>query len=246
MTSSAMAGDGTPGGAHTDTSAATRTQEPEDTSSAPEVKDAPPISKWPWWVSAAAAAVVLIALGVAIYHGWNYVVSHNETEEGEDYEQLLNLIDRVQNVALFVLGAILGVTVSGSAAAGAATTAKQNKDEALRQHETAKKNEQAANQNKAVARTAGQDAVRVANALDAVISETQQGPRLSMPRVAFPVIHLTPEATARFDDLREDDQPLAEGRAVVVPEESFLEAPSESRISEARELVREVRQRWEA
>jgi hypothetical protein len=127
------------------------TQEPEEVEDKPDVDDAPAISKWPWQASAVAVLIVLVAMGVVIGLGWDFVISNDETGEQADYEQLLSLIDRVETVALLVLGAILGVSTTGAAARGAAAAAKKNKTEAQKQHKKAKENAEAAKKNANVA-----------------------------------------------------------------------------------------------
>jgi hypothetical protein len=225
----------------------TQVKEPTPVEEKPDVEDAPAIAKWPWWVSALTALVVLVGLGVVIVFGWDYIISHDETQEDEDYEQLLGLIDRVQTVALFVLGAILGVTVTGAAARGAASAAKKNKIEAESQHGKAKQNQRAAEANKSVAEAAKRDALSAADKLEELLgqykSDTALGDLLGK---LDPVLKLTldPRDSSPISQLVTAG-PYAEGdEVVVVKPDLVVNRSSEATVTECEEVLADVRERW--
>jgi gas vesicle protein len=129
----------------------TQIESPQQASERADTTDPPLAARWPWWVSAVLAIVSLAVLIYFVYRGWSYVVHHGEAAEKEDYEQLLGLIDRIQTVAMFILGAILGVSVAGAGAASAVAAATKNKAEADKQTHVARHNQHAAEVNQQVA-----------------------------------------------------------------------------------------------
>jgi hypothetical protein len=138
----------------TDTPPGTDVDQPQSPIPASDQADtaSPPLAaRWPWWVSAVLAVVALAILVYFVYRGWSYVVHHDEDAESNDYEQLLSLIDRVQTVAMFVLGAILGVSIAGAGAATAVAAATKNKVEAEKQNEVARHNQEVAETNRQLA-----------------------------------------------------------------------------------------------
>ncbi len=135
-------------------------QEPEPVPETVDTVDPPLASKWPWGVSAFLAVLALALLIWFLWKGWSFILEHDERTEKADYEQLLGLLDRVQTVALFVLGAILGVSVAGSGAAAAGAAALKNKQEAQQQHELARKNQAVAVRNRNTTRLMVTDMAR--------------------------------------------------------------------------------------
>lgn len=119
----------------------------------PEV-EAPsaPWSKLPGWAIGAVTFLALAGFAWAISNGWDYIVSKDETAEKEDWEQLLGLIDRVDTLVLFVLGAVFGVAVQAGQTVNAKRVADKNKREATKQHSKAERNERAARKNQRAAR----------------------------------------------------------------------------------------------
>ncbi|MBA2561176.1 MAG: hypothetical protein H0V07_15070 [Propionibacteriales bacterium] len=103
------------------------------------------------------AAVVVIVIATlagfasTIGFGWFYIVNHGETSEGEDWTQISALIDKVDNLVLFLLGAIFGVAVQQRQTAAARAAAKKNQTEARKHHKTAVTNQQKAATNKKAA-----------------------------------------------------------------------------------------------
>lgn len=132
-------------------------QDPKPVSESPDTATPPLAAKWPWWVSAGLALVAILGFIVVIIYGWGFVVRSNETVEREDFEQLLGLMDRVQTVVMFLLGAVFGVSVAAGGVAAASSAAQKNKSEAEKQNADAKENHQAATLNKKIVEKARGD-----------------------------------------------------------------------------------------
>lgn len=132
----------------------THPQQPTDV---PAVQEAavPPVGRWPWGVTAVVALVALVGFGVAVWLGWRYVVTHDETAEQADWDQLLGLIDRVDSLSTLILGALLGAAVGAAKQATdttkAAAAAAENLVAAHEQHQAAERNHQVATANSALA-----------------------------------------------------------------------------------------------
>ncbi|MBG6096929.1 hypothetical protein [Nocardioides luteus] len=223
--------------------APTELQEPEPVEESPDVQNPPAVGKWPWQVSAAIAAVALIAVLLVLALGWAYIVQHNEAQERADWEQLLGIIDRVQNIALFVLGALLGVSVTGAAAKSAANAADQNKKEAEKQHVAAMQNMQAAENNMKVAELAAQDARAAVTQLAAQIDQVKAGSgRDVLDRIGEDIQVLDLSESGVLDALSELGR-NGGGRYVVLPQSS-LDAVRAPDTSEAEKLVADLQERW--
>lgn len=222
----------------------TQVQEPEPVAESPEVQSPPAVGKWPWQVSAAIAAVALIAVLLVLGLGWAYIVQHDEAQERADWEQLLGIIDRVQNIALFVLGALLGVSVSGAAAKSAATAADQNKKEAEKLHGAAMQNMQAAETNMKVAELAVRDTRAAASELASQIAQVKASADQDvLDRIVgdAQVVDLAP--TDSIDTL--GDLGLNGGGPYVVFPQSSLDAVCGAPdTSDAEKLVAEIQERW--
>lgn len=230
--------------ANGDTGSSTELQKPEPVEESPDVQSPPPVGKWPWQISAAIAAVALIAVLVVLALGWAYIVQHNETDERADWEQLLGIIDRVQNIALFVLGALLGVSVTGAAAKGAATVADQNKKEAEKQHDAAKQNMQAAENNMKVAEVAVRDTRAATAELASQIAQVKasSGPGL-LARIGEDLQLLDLSQTSSADPLSDLGLNGA-NRYVVLPESTLDAMGGAPDTRDAERLVAELRDRW--
>ncbi|MFD7072826.1 hypothetical protein ACFV9G_01340 [Nocardioides sp. NPDC059952] len=223
--------------------APTDLQKPEPVEETPAVQSPPAVGKWPWQVSAAIAAVALIAVLVVLTFGWMYIVQHSEAQEQEDWEQLLGIIDRVQNIALFVLGALLGVSVTGAAAKGAASAADQNKKEAEKQHDAAMQNMQAAENNMKVAELAVRDTRAAASELAVQIDRVKSGSGQDvLDRIGEDIQVLDLSQTDSIDALSELGLNGA-GRYVVLPQSS-LDAVRAPDTREAEKLVADLQDRW--
>lgn len=145
--------------------------EVEDPVPAEEPETVEPSGPWtrmPAWVIAAIALLALAGFGTVIWWGWDFVVSTGERAERQDWEQLSGLIDRVDNLALFVLGAIFGVAVQARQTADAKSAATKNGAAAREQHRKAKHNESAAKKNRRVARGQARLVRRTADVLQEV------------------------------------------------------------------------------
>lgn len=228
----------------------TEIEEPEPVEEDAEVADLPALSKWPWWASAVAAAVVLLALGITLYASWTYIISSDETAEKEDFEQLLGLLDRVETVALFVLGAILGASASVGAASGAASAATKNAKEAKKNHGRAKRNGKSAKQNAQVAGLAKRDALALAEALEGVHnqSRTGSGPiRIVHLRDEYPSMDLDDTTRPALHNLVQGHLDDSLTKAYVVPREHLAGVEAEQnaqQLSDAMDLAAKVRARW--
>ena len=78
----------------------------------PETSDAPgPWSRMQGWAVALPALVAMVGFALVVFFGWRLVIESTEQLEEEDWEHLLGLIDRVDKLALFVLGPVFGVAV---------------------------------------------------------------------------------------------------------------------------------------
>jgi hypothetical protein len=222
----------------------TELKEPEPVAESPDVQNAPAVGKWPWQISAAIAAVALIAVLVVLTFGWMYVVQHNEAQERADWEQLLGIIDRVQNIALFVLGALLGVSVTGAAAKSAATTADINKKEAEKQHDAAKQNMQVAQNNMKVAELAVRDTRAAASELASQIAQLKAASGQDvLDRIGedLQVLDLSQGDPA---DVLSNLGLNGDGRYVVLPQSSLDVVPGEPDTRDAERLVAELQDRW--
>lgn len=228
----------------------TEVEEPEPVDEDADIEEVPALAKWPWWASAIAAAVVLVALGVVFSESWTYIVSSDEEAENEDFEQLLGLLDRVQTVALFVLGAIFGASASVGAASGAASAAKKNAKEARKNHGKAKRNAKSAKKNARVAGLAKGDALALADAMGGVFEQARRGPgpvRMVQLRGEYPVLDLDDTTRPALANIVRG--PLADSvtTAYVIPSED-LEAVDDSdhahHLSEAMELAARIQARY--
>lgn len=119
----------------------------------PEIEAAPGAVAGNLSPKAVASVVIITILGFAatIIAGWSYIVTAAEAAEGEDWTQISALIDKVDNLVLFLLGAIFGVAVQQRQTSAARNVAKNNADEAKRQHEKARTNRDRAAKNKKAA-----------------------------------------------------------------------------------------------
>lgn len=221
----------------------TELQEPEPVEESPDVQSPPAVGKWPWQVSAAIAAVALIAVLLVLALGWAYIVQHDETQERADWEQLLGIIDRVQNIALFVLGALLGVSVTGAAAKSAANAADQNKKEAEKQHGAAVQNMQAAENNMKVAELAAQDARAAVTQLAAQIDQVKAGSGQDVLARIGKDIQVLDLSGGSSPDVLTELGLNGDGQYVVLPQSS-LDAVRAPDTSEAEKLVADLQERW--
>ncbi|SDK54652.1 hypothetical protein SAMN05428985_104446 [Nocardioides sp. YR527] len=223
--------------------APTELQKPEPVEESPAVQSPPALGKWPWQVSAAIAGVALIAVLAVLALGWNYIVQHDEAQEQADWEQLLGIIDRVQNIALFVLGALLGVSVTGAAAKGAANAADQNKKEAEKQHDAAIQNMQAAENNMKVAELAVGDTRAAASELASQIARVKAASGQDiLDRIGEDIQVLDLSRTDSIEALSDLGLNGA-GRYVVLPQSS-LDAVRAPDTREAEKLVADLQDRW--
>lgn len=230
--------------ANGETEAPTELQKPEPVEESPDVQSPPPVGKWPWQISAAIAAVALIAVLLVLALGWAYIVQHNEAQERADWEQLLGIIDRVQNIALFVLGALLGVSVTGAAAKGAATAADQNKKEAEKQHDAAMQNMQAAENNMKVAEVAVRDTRAATSELASQIAQMKASSGQDLlDRIGEDAQVLDLTQTGSVDSLSDLGLNGAV-RYVVLPESSLDAVPGVPDTRDAERLVAELQDRW--
>lgn len=230
--------------ANGDTEAPTVLQEPAPVQESPDVQNPAPVGRWPWQISAAIAAVALIALLVVLAYGWVYIVQHNEAQERADWEQLLGIIDRVQNIALFVLGALLGVSVTGAAAKGAATVADQNKKEAEKQHDAAMQNMRAAANNMKVAEVAVRDTRAAASELASQIAQVKASSAQDLlDRIGENIQVLDLAQTSSADPLSDLGLNGA-SRYVVLPESTLEAVGGAPDTRDAERLVAELQDRW--
>lgn len=222
----------------------TEVTEPEPVEESPDLQSAPAVGKWPWQISAAIAAVALTAVLVVLAFGWVYIVQHNEAQERDDWEQLLGLIDRIQNIALFVLGALLGVSVTGAATKSAAVAADKNKKEAEKLHGVALQNMQAADNNKQVADLAVRDARAAATELASQISQTKKSSGQNLrERIGgeIPLVDLSQETSiGALRELVNNET----GSYVVLPQSRLDDVPGVPDTSDAERMVSELRERW--
>lgn len=227
-----------------ETEAPTELQKPKPVEESPDVQSPPPVGKWPWQISAAIAAVALIAVLLVLALGWAYIVQNNEAQERADWEQLLGIIDRVQNIALFVLGALLGVSVTGAAAKSAATAADRNKTEAEKQHGAAMQNMQAAENNMLVAEVAVRDTRAATSELASQIEKVKAASSKSLLEQIGDDVHVVdlPE-TNSIDALRELGL-NGRGRYVVLPKSRVDAARRAPDTGDAERLVAELQDRW--
>ncbi|NGN91139.1 hypothetical protein G5C66_00085 [Nocardioides sp. KC13] len=226
-----------------ETVVSTELQEPEPVEESPDVQSPPAVGKWPWQVSAAIAAVALVAVLLVLALGWAYIVQHNEAQERADWEQLLGIIDRVQNIALFVLGALLGVSVTGAAAKSAASAADQNKKEAEKQHGAAMQNMQAAENNMKVAELAARDTRAAVTQLAAQIEQVKAGSGQDvLDRIGEGIQVIDLSRADSLDALSELDL-NGDGRYVMFPQSS-LDAVRAPDTSDAEKLVADLQERW--
>lgn len=144
-------GNGPPGDAD-EPEEADEVEEPVDVEDPETAEAGSPWSKVSPWATVVVALLALAGFAASIIKGWDFVVSKDETAEKADWEQLLGLIDRVDTIVLFILGAVFGVAVQARQTAEAKGAAKKNKKEAERQHAKAKRNHGVAQTNRQVAR----------------------------------------------------------------------------------------------
>lgn len=227
-----------------ETEAPTELQKPEPVEESPDVQSPPPVGKWPWQISAAIAAVALIAVLLVLALGWAYIVENNEAQERADWEQLLGIIDRVQNIALFVLGALLGVSVTGAAAKGAATAADKNKKEAEKQHGAAMQNMQAAENNMKVAEVAVRDTRAATSELASQIKKVKAASGKSLLEQLGEDIHVVDLPKTNSIDALKDLGLNGGGRYVVLPKSRVDAARGAPDTGDAERLVAELRDRW--
>ena len=229
----------------------TEVKEPEPVAESPDVQSAPAVGKWPWQISAAIAAVALTAVLVVLAFGWAYIVQHNEAQERADWEQLLGLIDRIQNIALFVLGALLGVSVTGAATKSAAIAADKNKKEAEKLHDAALQNMQVAENNKQVAenkdrvvKIAVRDVRAATSELASQIAQTKassgQNLRERIGGDIEPVDLSQDTSVAALRELVNNGS----GGYVVFPQSRLDDVPGAPDTRNAERLVAELQDRW--
>lgn len=234
-----------------ETETPTEVQEPEPVGESADVQSPPAVGKWPWQISAAIAAVALIAVLLVLALGWAYIVQHDEAQEQADWEQLLGIIDRVQNIALFVLGALLGVSVTGAAAKSAATVADKNKKEAEKQHDAALQNMQAAENNKQVAeekeqvvKIAVRDVRTATSELASQIAQTKASSGQNLrERIGgdIPLVDLSQDTSmAALRKLVNKGS----GRYMVLPQSRLDDVPGTPDTRDAERLVAELQDRW--
>ena len=231
--------------ANVDAEAPTEVKEPEPVAESPDVQSAPAVGKWPWQISAAIAAVALIAVLVVLAFGWAYIVQHNEAQERADWEQLLGLIDRIQNIALFVLGALLGVSVTGAATKSAAIAADKNKKEAEKLHDAALQNMQVADNNKQVAELAVRDTRAAASELASQIAQTKASSGQNLrERIGGDIEPVDLSQDTSIAALRELVN-NGSGGYVVFPQARLDDVPGAPDTRDAERLVAELQDRWE-
>lgn len=226
------------------TEAPTEVKEPEPVGESPDVQSAPAVGKWPWQISAAIAAVALTAVLVVLAFGWAYIVQHNEAQERADWEQLLGLIDRIQNIALFVLGALLGVSVTGAATKSAAIAADKNKKEAEKLHDAALQNMQVADNNKQVAELAVRDTRAATSELASQIAQTKASSGQNLrERIGgdIPLVDLSQDTS--IGALRKLVN-NGSGSYVMVPQSRLDDVPGAPDTHNAERMVAELRRRW--
>ena len=230
--------------ANVDAEAPTEVKEPEPVAESPDVQSAPAVGKWPWQISAAIAAVALIAVLVVLAFGWAYIVQHNEAQERADWEQLLGLIDRIQNIALFVLGALLGVSVTGAATKSAAIAADKNKKEAEKLHDAALQNMQVADNNKQVAELAVRDTRAAASELASQIAQTKASSGQNLrERIGGDIEPVDLSQDTSIAALRELVN-NGSGGYVVFPQARLDDVPGAPDTRDAERLVAELQDRW--
>lgn len=227
-----------------DAEAPTEVKEPEPVAESPDVQSAPAVGKWPWQISAAIAAIALTAVLVVLAFGWAYIVQHNEAQEQADWEQLLGLIDRIQNIALFVLGALLGVSVTGAATKSAAIAADKNKKEAEKLHDTALQNMQVADNNKQVAELAVRDTRAAASELASQIAQTKASSGQNLrERIGGDIEPVDLSQDTSITALRELVN-NGSGGYVVFPQSRLDDVPDTPDTRDAERLVAELQDRW--
>ena len=230
--------------ANGDAEAPTEVKEPEPVAESPDVQSAPAVGKWPWQISAAIAAVALTAVLVVLAFGWAYIVQHDEAQEQADWEQLLGLIDRIQNIALFVLGALLGVSVTGAATKSAAIAADKNKKEAEKLHDAALQNMQVADNNKQVAELAVRDTRAAASELASQIAQTKASAGQNLrERIGgdIPLVDLSQDTSiGALRGLVNNGS----GSYVVLPQSRLDDVPGAPDTRNAERLVAELQDRW--
>lgn len=222
-------------------------EEPEPVEEGAEVEDVPALAKWPWWASAIAAVIVLLALGVTLHASWTFITTQDEVAEQEDFEQLLGIVDRVETVALFVLGAIFGASASVGAASGAASAAKKNAREATKNHQKAKRNGRSAKKNGDIARLAKSDALALADVLDSVDQTRFRSGPMRLIKADYPLIELSEQNRASVSGFVRGDLDDSLDSVFVVPREDLVGGDAEDvarGLAEAMDLAEKIRLRW--
>ena len=100
----------------------------------------------PKWLVWFVIIAIGLTVGIAVWLS-SYVVLHNETTEGDDFDQLAKIIDPLQSIATLMIGTIFGFTVQSGATALNKEKADKNKEEADKQHEQATENAKRAQTN---------------------------------------------------------------------------------------------------
>jgi hypothetical protein len=165
-----------------DTDEAIEPVEPEEVEE-PETADAGgPWSRMPGWVTGVIALASVGGFALVIWKGWEFIVSKDEVAEKADWEQLLGLIDRVDTLVLFILGAVFGVAVQARQTADAKVASDKNQNEARKQHQKAKKVRDQARRNRRAAVQKGELAreglSRVKHVLD-VVENVGRDPKIA-------------------------------------------------------------------
>jgi len=153
------------------------TAEPRETEAPPTVDASSGtgvLGRLPTAVLTAIILVVLVGFTAAIIVNWRWVVSNNEMQEQGDTDQLNSLVNRVDTLVLFVLGALFGVAAQSTQTASARAAADKSSGEAKKQHETAQHNAEVAILNKEAAVLQSAEVERLAAPLQRFVDLTER------------------------------------------------------------------------
>ncbi len=136
----------------------------------------------PWGAVIIFTAIILAAYAWLMSQAWQYVIKTGEDAEKGDWDQLNSIIDKVDYLVLFVLGAVFGITAQSRQTSAARNAAKKNQKTARQHRETAAKNKHAAKRNKTTAIKQGKLVLEAATGVDHArkrVQDIQRNPNVS-------------------------------------------------------------------
>lgn len=156
------------------------------------------VAGMPWWGIAGLTLIIVALYLWTMSQAWDWIVTKTEDEERGDWAQLRSILDKIDYLVLFVLGAVFGISAQSRQTSAARDVAKKNKKSAQKQRQAAVTNGRRATRNKTKVNEKRRQLSATAEQIDAIkkrVTGVQRDPRLSfVSGDSLRRVHLTQSA----------------------------------------------------